>query len=306
MRTLNAVVIATVSGLVVASAALLGQQQPPMFTSGTDIVDLYVTVTDRNNRLVRGLTQEDFEILDDGDVQEIAVFVNEVRPISVVVMLDTSASMTGSIDLLKAGAEQFLIRMLPGDVGKVGAFNDKIETFPAEFTPERDELIRSLGELDYGNPTRLFDAILVGLDHLQGLAGRRVVLVFTDGADTSSDKGAGDVLDRARAEEVMIYAIGLEMNYFDGVRQRRSKPDGNLKKFAEETGGGYFELKATDELGPTFTRVAQELHSQYVIGFQPTVRDGKTHELEVRVKQRGMNARARTSYIADDERSSGN
>jgi Ca-activated chloride channel family protein len=252
------------------------------------------------------LTREDFEILDDGQVQEIVVFENEVTPITVVVMLDTSASMTGSIGLLKASAEQFLIRMLPGDVGKVGAFNDKIETFPAQFTPDRDELIRSLGELDYGNPTRLFDAILVGLDHLRGIEGRRVVLVFTDGADTSSDKGSGDVLDRARAEEVMIYAIGLEMDYFDGMRQRRSKPDGNLKKFAEETGGGYFELKATDELGPTFTRVAQELHSQYVIGFQPTVRDGKTHELEVRVKQRGMNARTRTSYIASNEQPSGN
>ena len=91
-----------------------------------------------------------------------------------------------------------------------------------------------------------------------------------------------------------------------GRRRVRSKPDGNLKKFAEETGGGYFELKATDELGPTFTRVAQELHSQYVLGFQPTVRDGKTHELEVRVKQRGMNARTRTSYIAANEPPSGN
>ena len=311
MRTLNPVVVAVravsvVTGLAVASAALLGQQQTPTFTSGTDLVDLYVTVTDRNNRLVRDLTQEDFEILDDGHVQEIAFFENEVRPITVVVMLDTSASMTGHIDLLKAGAEQFLMRMLPGDVGKVGAFNDKIETFPAQFTPDRDELIRSLGELDYGNPTRLFDAILVGLDHLLGLEGRRVVLVFTDGADTNSDKRSGDVLKRARTEEVMIYAIGLEMDYFDGQRQRRSEPDRNLRRFAEETGGGYFELKATDELGPTFTRVAQELHSQYVIGFQPSVRDGKTHELEVRVKQRGMNARARTSYIAGNEQPSGN
>ena len=305
MRTLKTVLLA-VSALAAASAALLGQQQTPTFTSSTDLVDLYVTVTDRNNRLVRNLTQEDFEILDNGRVQEIAVFENEVTPITVVVMLDTSASMTASIGLLKAGAEQFLIRMLPGDVGKVGAFNDKIETFPAQFTPDRDELIRSLGKLDYGNPTRLFDAILVGLDHLRGIEGRRVVLVFSDGADTNSNKRSGEVLKRARAEEVMIYAIGLEMDYFDGRRQRRSEPDSNLRKFAKETGGGYFQLRATDELGPTFTRVAQELHSQYVIGFQPTVRDGKTHKLEVRVKQRGMNARGRTSYIAANDQPSGN
>ena len=75
----------------------------------------------------------------------------------------------------------------------------------------------------------------------------------------------------------MIYTIGLESNYFNGLRQVRSRPDGRLKTFAEETGGGYFELKSSDDLGPTFTRVAQELHSQYVLGFTPSVRDGKLH-----------------------------
>ena len=286
------------SGVILASAVLLGQQQVPTFRSGTDIVDFYVTVTDRNNRLVPDLTRDDFEIRDNEQVQEIVVFENEVQPITVVVMLDTSASMTPNIDLLKAGAEQFVIRMLPADRGKVGAFNDKIETLPLDFTPDRDELIASLSDLDYGNPTRLYDAIAVALDELVGIQGRRVVLVFTDGSDTGSDMGSGEALDRARAEEVMIYAIGLEADYFNGVRRVRSKPDRNLKKFAEETGGGYFELMRTDELGPTFTRVAQELHSQYVIGFTPTVRDGKEHELDVRIKFLGMNARARKSYIA--------
>ena len=96
----------------------------------------------------------------------------------------------------------------------------------------------------------------------------------------------------------MIYTIGLEMDYFNGVRQIRSKPDKRLKTFAEETGGGYFELKDSDELGPTFTRVAQELHSQYVLGFAPSVRDGKVHELDVQVTQEGTTARARRSYVA--------
>ena len=96
----------------------------------------------------------------------------------------------------------------------------------------------------------------------------------------------------------MIYTIGLESNYFNGLRQVRSRPDGRLKTFAEDTGGGYFELKSSDDLGPTFTRVAQELHSQYVLGFTPSVRDGKLHELEVRVMQQGTTARARRTYIA--------
>ncbi len=287
-----------VLALIVETTALTGQDQGPMFRSGTNIVDLYVTVTDRENRLVPDLTLDDFEILDNNQIQEITVFQNEILPFTVVVMLDTSASMASRIDLLKAAAEQFLIRMLPMDSGKVGAFNDKIETFPHEFTSDRDRLITSLDELDYGNPTHLYDAIAVSLDELRSVDGRRVVLVFTDGQDTGSEMRSSTVLDRTHTEEVMIYAIGLEADYFNGVRRIRSNPDRNLRKFAEQTGGGYFKLTQADELGSTFTRVVQELHSQYVIGFTPTVADGKLHELDVRVKSSGMTARARQSYIA--------
>ena len=295
-RTPSAFVVATCLAAVVVVAQ---QPQTPVFRTGTEIVDLYVTVTDQNGRLVPSLLQEDFEILDEDVLQEIVLFENEVRPITVVVMLDTSASMTPSLELLMAGAEQFIIRMLPDDRGKVGAFNDKIQILPeADFIGDRDALIRALGRLQFGNPTRLYDAIGASVDSLHGIGGRKVALIFTDGEDTQHEIGWRDALDKARAEEVMIYTIGLESDYFNGVRQVRSRPDGRLKTFAEETGGGYFELKNTDELGSTFTRVAQELHSQYVVGFAPTLRDGKLHELEVRVKQRGMTARARKSYIA--------
>ena len=96
----------------------------------------------------------------------------------------------------------------------------------------------------------------------------------------------------------MIYAIGLQSEMFDGARTVRSKPDGGLRRLADETGGGYFELKKTSELGPTFSRVAQELHSQYALGFEATQLDGKVHKLTVRMKQPGMTARARKSYLA--------
>ena len=272
--------------------------QQPLFRSGTEIVDLYVTVTDHDGRLVPDLTQEDFAIFDDRQPQDIVVFENDVQPVTVVVMLDTSASMTPSLDLLRAGAEQFLIRMLPGDQGRVGAFNDKIQIAPAEFTSDRDVLIDELATLDFGNPTRLYDAIEPSLTALDGVEGRRGILVFTDGDDTGSDVGWRDVLDRAVNHDAMIYAIGLESEFFNGVRSVRSRPDRNLRKLAEETGGGYFELHATDELGPTFTRVAQELHSQYVLGFVPTRRDGEVHELGVLLARRGMEARARRSCVA--------
>jgi Ca-activated chloride channel family protein len=190
--------------------------------------------------------------------------------------------------------------MLPADKGMVGAFNDKIEFFPATFTSDRDVLIRSLGELDFGNPTRLFDAIAASMDRLDQVDGRRVVLVFTDGEDTGSNSGSGEVLEQARREEVMIYAIGLRSDYFNGSRQVRSKPDSGLKRLAEETGGGYFELDSTSDLAPTFTRVAQELHSQYVLGFTPALLDGKVHRLSIKAKP-GMTVRTRRSYLAAAE-----
>ena len=105
-------------------------------------------------------------------------------------------------------------------------------------------------------------------------------------------------MDRAREKDVMVYAIGLETEYFNGQQRVRSSPDRGLKKLAEDTGGGYFELKKTADLGETFTRVAQELHSQYVLGFSPETLDGKIHKLDVRVKKAGMNARARKTYMA--------
>ena len=292
------VALTVVTALMLSSS---GAGQQPLFRSGTELVDLYVTVTGEDGRLVPNLTRQDFAIFDDDLPQEIALFETDTRPITVVVMLDTSGSMTPNIDLLKAGAEQFLIRLLPEDRGRVGAFNDKIQIEPAEFSGDRDLLIDMLAILDFGNPTRLYDAIDASLNALSDVEGRRVVLVFTDGDDTDSDTGWRDVLNQAIAEDVMVYAIGLESNFFNGIRNVQSRPDRNLRRFAEETGGGYFELRATDELGPTFTRVAQELHSQYVLGFVPTQRDGRTHDIRVLLGRRSMEARARRSYVAPPE-----
>jgi Ca-activated chloride channel family protein len=282
------------------SATALTQQAT--FRSSTRIVPVFATVTDNQGRLVPDLQQADFTILDNGKPQQISFFLNEVQPFTVVVMLDTSASMTANLDLLKSAAEQFVLRMLPADKGQVGAFNDKIQ-FSGTFTSDRDDLIGALGDLQFGNPTRLYDAANQSMAVLTDEAdGRKVVLLFTDGDDTASRIGLGDVLDRARDEEIMVYAIGLESDYFNGARMVRSRPDRGLKRLAEETGGGYFELKKTDELASTFTRVAQELHSQYALGFTPTTLDGKEHRLEVRVGKPGMTARTRRSYVASPER----
>jgi Ca-activated chloride channel homolog len=285
--------------LFVLSFAVAAQE--PTFKSGTRVVPVIATVTDAGGRLVASLEKEDFTILDNGKPQEISFFLNEATPFTVVVMMDYSASMTANLELLKAAAEQFLLRLLPADKGQVGAFSDKIQ-MSGTFTSDRDDLIGALEDLQYGNPTRLYDAINESLAALRPVQGRKVVLVFTDGDDTASRIGMGDVLDRAKEEEVMIYAIGLESEYFNMQRMVRTRPDRGLKRLAEETGGGYFELKKTDDLSPTFTRVAQELHSQYTLGFAPAVLDGKEHKLALKMRDPKMTARARKSYIASPER----
>lgn len=267
----------------------------------TQTVPLYVTVTDNAKRIVPDLVREDFEVYDNGKLQALTNFDNQVTPISVVVMLDTSGSMTLALDMVKQAAEEFILRMLPDDRAKVGAFNDKLEVKPQiglPFTNNRDQLIRYLNELDFGYPTRLYDAVDYSINELKTVDGRKVVLVFTDGADTASRLDSGDVTERSRVEEVMVYSVGLENEYMNGGQRVRTSPDRGLRRLSDETGGGFFMLKKQDELGPTFTRIAQELHSQYVMGFTPETLDNKIHKLEVRVKRPGMTARARRSYVA--------
>jgi Ca-activated chloride channel family protein len=286
---------------VVAGAILLVASGDAQIKVSTASVPIYATVTDSQRRLIGDLAREDFEIYDNGVLQPITQFTNEPTPITTVLMLDTSASMTMNLDLVKQAAEEFVLRLLPDDRAKVGAFNDKVDIHPEEgpFIGDRDRLIRILkNDLDFGNGTKLWEAIDQGIFSLNGIDGRRVVVAFTDGDDFGSRIGMNDVIERARIENVMVYAIGIESNYFNGQQRVRTRPDRGLKKLADETGGGFFEMKKTDELGPTFTRVAQELHSQYVLGFSPTVWDGKVHKLDVKVKKTGMTVRGRKSYVA--------
>ena len=289
--------------VVLAGALVLAQPQQPVFRSSVRTVPIYATVIDSNSRLVPDLQQSDFTVLDNGKPAEVALFSSESQPFTAVVMLDTSASMTANLKLLNRAAEQFLLRLLPVDRAQVGAFNDKIQ-LSGTFTNDRDELIGALNELYFGNPTRLNDAIAASLDALKGVDGRRVVLVFTDGEDTASRTGFKTVLERARDEEVMVYSIGLESEFFNGMRVVRSRPSRDLRRISDETGGGYFELQKTADLAPTFTRVAQELRSQYLIGFAPVALDNKVHKLDVKVNKPGMTVRARKSYLAAPEKSS--
>jgi VWFA-related protein len=294
-------VLSAVLLALAAVAAAPQDQQPPSFRAASQTVAIYATVLDAQGRLVTDLEQSHFQILDNGKPQPITVFRSDVQPITVVVMLDTSGSMTFNIEKLKAAAERFVLRLLPDDKARIGSFSDLIRINPPQFTGNRDQLVRVIHEeTRFGNPTFLWDATYASMEALSEQTGRRVVLVFTDGEDMTSRRvGFDEVLEKALTEEYMIYVIGLEGR----VLGRITRPDGKLRGLADQTGGGYFLLRDADDLNSTFTRVADELHRQYVIGFDAPVLDGLVHKLDVQVKVPGMRVRARKSYIASASRS---
>jgi VWFA-related protein len=149
-------ILTAVLVLATASTAALGQQAT--FRSTTSIVPVLATVLDKEGRLVPDLVQSDFALFDNGRQQEIVFFQNDVQPFTVIVMMDFSFSMNANLKLLKAAAEQFILRLLPDDRAQVGAFSDKI-MFSGTFTSDRDDLVGALDDLQFGNPTRLYDAI---------------------------------------------------------------------------------------------------------------------------------------------------
>ena len=291
-------------------------QQPPTFRSGSDAVRVFVTVTDRDGRLVTTLAQRDFEVRDDGKPQPITIFDNTPQPVRLIVMLDVSGSMEGNLQLLRDGASELFTRLRPDDLVRIGTFGDDVDT-GGEWTNApaglRSQLPRRINP-DAPTPLwRAVDAAMTGFGETR--EGRSVVLVLSDGKDsgptgfTQKYVSQVEVIERARKEDVMIYGIGM--------RSRTSRPrtpglgpgglqaalledlpDSGLAKVAQETGGGYTEIRPNQDLGAAFARVADELHGQYLIGYAPPKRDGKSHEIDVKVSQSGLKARARKTYVA--------
>lgn len=272
-------------------------QAPQAFRARAETVALYTSVTDSAGQPVRTLKREHFRVLDDGRPQELTIFENTRQPITAVLLVDTSASMAPTLDLARHAAEQFVLRLLPGDLGRVGSFSDVVNLSPG-FTDDRDALLRSLrDELRIGNPTRLWDAISRTMEGLAGLEGRRVIVLFTDGEDTISTTAPRDVMERARREDVMIYAVQIrsgarpqvELQIIGPNMPRRRPQRGDptptqvLRSIASETGGAHFLLGPTHDVNATFTQVVDELRHQYLLGFTVSKADGRMHELRVSV-----------------------
>lgn len=308
----------TLAACVVSVLGAVGGQQP-LFRGTGDAVRVFATVTDGEGRLVSTLTQDKFEIRDEGKPQPITLFDNSPQPIRLIVMLDVSGSMEGNLPLLRAAAEHLFRRLVAEDRARVGTFGHEIAISPS-FTRDVDELRAALPQtIAPDAPTPLWRAIDEAFDAF-GAEGeeRRVVLVLSDGKDSGPlgfrqrFVSQAEIIDRARDDDVMVYAIGMRSR---GMRPMRpgvgpgglqamltaDLPDPGLARVAQDTGGGYTEIRFGQDLGAAFARVADELHSQYLIGFAPPKRDGKVHDIDVRVSQRGLKARARRSYVAPKE-----
>ena len=331
MRALAAIVSVMAVGAVLAAA---GSQEPsqasPTFKAANRTVAVYATVTGADGRLVANLTRDAFSILDNGRRQDMTLFSSDLQPITVVMLLDRSGSMRGNFGLVQKAAETFVEMMRTDDRARIGSFSNGIQVDPRDFTSDHDELLHILRtELQAEGPTPLWNAVNVGITALLHQQGRRVVLVFTDGMDSpmnfrNGNSSLKDVMKRAEEEDVMVYAIGLAPSMpgyrgmpggpsggggfpggfgrgrgvYGGGPPVADHPDEGLAKIAGVTGGGYFELMSTSDLAATFSRVADELHRQYALGFTPDKLDGKMHTIEVRVAGDGMTARARRSYLA--------
>ncbi len=326
-------------GFCLALGAVVAARQQSVFKSAVRTVAVYATVRDADGRLVPDLMREAFEVDDNGKPQSLTVFANDLQPITVVVLLDRSGSMSANFSLVEHAAEEFVNALEPGDKVRIGSFSNRIEVDPRDFTSDKEELLQILRtELQEEGPTPLWNAVNVGITALLHQSGRRVILVFTDGADapmnfSNMNSSLRDVMKRAEEEDVMVYAIGLAGRHPSmagghggfgpggfpprggfggrggygrggfpgggfGGGRASDEPDEGLPKIAAQTGGGYFELTTADDLASTFRRVAEELHHQYLLGFAPLKLDGKMHKLDVRMSSSSLSVRARRSYLA--------
>jgi len=275
--------------------------QEPVFRSDARTVAIYATVVDRDHHLVTDLTRDDFEVRDDDTLVDISPFSAEPVPIALGVVIDASASMAPHTALMWNATQYVIDHLDPPDAAMVAVFNRHMSFSP--LLSDHAALHGFVGAyFEPGGETPLWDAMDRAMVELRPAATRRVMLVFSDGIVTEMHGHSyGSVARNAAAEDVMVYTIGFWNNVrFAGGLSDLDPPGGDLHKIADETGGGYVDLKPGERVvyDTTFGRVMDELHHQYVLGFTPAKLDGKVHKIDVRVKRAGLTARARKSYVA--------
>jgi Ca-activated chloride channel family protein len=275
-----------------------------IFRGSVTTVEIPVTVTDTSNRLITGLSKDDFEVFEDGDPQPVTQFSDKRTPVSVGVLLDISDSMRGQPIVDARGAlDRFMADLLDeGDEAFVGAFNH----LPRILVPWTAPPSRLAGRLADERPTggtAIYDAIFASGPMMQRHNRTRAALiVISDGADTASDHSLIQTRETLRRSDAFVYAIAI-----DSATERRVSTRVNPEALREITGpsGGYTEVvRSAEDLGPATQRIAEELNSQYTLGFATTrPQDGSWRTIRVRVKNHDYIARARRGYFATPPKS---
>jgi VWFA-related protein len=281
--------------LFMAAASLVLVPQRPTFRSAIDTVEVYATVRHSDGRLVPNLPREAFQILSDGTPVEVTIFSNEPKAITVALLIDTSRSTAQRVLWYRDSAGYFVDALLEPDRARIGSFGEEVAISPL-LTNDKAVLRRVLRDELWPAPasgTPLWVAMNEGMQSIADEPGRRVVLVMTDGLDSLSTvldpmSSAADTKRRAIQHNVMLYAVG--------VRGRGLGP--YLRDLADDTGGGFRQVRDGDSLQVTMAEIAEELRHQYLLGFTPPKLDGRTHRLTVRLTSDHLEARAPREYMA--------
>jgi Ca-activated chloride channel family protein len=285
--------------LAVASVGLLAQDKPARFQSGVDLISVTATVIDGEGHLVTGLPKEAFEVFEQGDPQTISQFTNERVPVSLAVLLDVSDSMFGQrlVDA-RTAVERFLFELLDtNDEFSVVAFNHQAR--PLTTWTQTPEVVKSaMATLKPFGSTALYDAVLTTLPMMNTRAKPRAsVLISSDGADTSSDAALREVRSALIRSDAFIYAIAV-----DPPARRAINETVNVSALNEITGGSGGNVALvheTTELVDATARIAEELNSQYVLGYYSKLPlDGSYRSIRVRAVNTEYRVRARRGYIA--------
>lgn len=284
-----------------------------VFRTSANLVPLNVTVTDGNKQFVRGLTANDFTVLEDGVPQQVKFFEATDVPLDLIILLDTSSSMSDKMDVVHEAAVGFLRTLRPGDRGAVVTFSDTVQIVQA-LTADREVLEAGVRSTAARGATALHNAIYVSLRQFgrgarqEGALRRQAIAVLSDGEDTSSLVTFEDVLAVARKSGVGIYPIALQSKYAasrlasTGQRRYYSESEYSMRKLAQETGAQAFFPLQIFELKGIYAVIAQELSSQYSLAYAPnnTRLDGRYRRIVVRVDARPeLKLRTRTGYLAD-------
>jgi Ca-activated chloride channel homolog len=282
------------------------QVQPPIFEVGIEVINLNLSVTDGRNNFVTDLTQKDFAVFEDGIRQELSLFTHENLPISLAVLIDTSASMEEKLPVARAAAVKFVKTLRPQDSAMVMSFNDR-STVLQDYTNDVDALESAVNRTQAAGPTALHNSLYITLKELgkQKKAGelrRRAVVLLSDGEDTASLVSDEQVLELARKTEINIFAISLRPNRpQDRARLAFSQAEYVLTALTRETGGHVYFPNSLTELDGVYEKIAEELRTQYSLGYVSSNRrrDGKWRRIVVRIPDRTeLQVRHKLGYYA--------